>query len=36
VVGNVYTPVYFNEGYPARCSYAVYKTVPSDAKFTDT
>lgn len=34
--GSVTQPIYFNNGVPTATSYAVNKTVPADAKFTDT
>lgn len=34
--GSATKPVYFSEGNPVACSYSLNKTVPSDAKFTDT
>ena len=34
--GSATQPVYFSEGVPVACTYSVNKTVPSDAKFTDT
>ena len=34
--GSATQPVYFNNGVPVATSYAVNKTVPADAKFTDT
>ena len=34
--GSATQPVYFNNGVPVTTSYAVNKTVPADAKFTDT
>lgn len=34
--GSVTQPVYFKDGKPAVCTYSLNKTVPSDAKFTDT
>ena len=35
-VGGTTTPVYFVDGVPAACTYTLGKSVPSDAKFTDT
>lgn len=34
--GNATTPVYFSGGVPTALSYTIAKSVPSDAKFTDT
>lgn len=34
--GSATQPVYFADGVPVACTYSVNKTVPSDAKFTDT
>lgn len=34
--GSATQPVYFSNGKPAVCSYTLGKSVPSDAKFTDT
>ena len=34
--GSVTRPVYFSDGKPTACSYSLNKTVPADAKFTDT
>lgn len=34
--GSQTQPVYFTNGKPAACSYFISKSVPSDAKFTDT
>ena len=34
--GNTTTPVYFSGGVPTALSYTIAKSVPSDAKFTDT
>ena len=34
--GSATQPVYFKDGKPAVCTYSLNKTVPSDAKFTDT
>lgn len=34
--GSATQPVYFTGGKPAACSYTLGKSVPSDAKFTDT
>lgn len=34
--GNATTPVYFENGLPKAISYSIGKTVPSNAKFTDT
>lgn len=34
--GSSTQPVYFSNGVPAACSYTLSKSVPSDAKFTDT
>ena len=34
--GSTTQPVYFSEGKPVACTYELKKTVPSDAKFTDT
>lgn len=34
--GSATQPVYMNAGVPTACSYSLNKTVPSDAKFTDT
>lgn len=34
--GSVTNPIYFTGGKPAACTYSLNKTVPSDAKFTDT
>lgn len=34
--GSQTQPVYFTNGKPATCSYMLNKSVPSDAKFTDT
>ena len=34
--GSATQPVYFSEGVPVACTYSLNKTVPSDAKFTDT
>lgn len=34
--GSATQPVYFSEGKPAACTYTLGKSVPSDAKFTDT
>ena len=35
-VGSATRPVYFQYGYPVQCDYTISKSVPSDAKFTDT
>lgn len=35
-VGSATRPVYFQYGYPVQCDYTLNKSVPSDAKFTDT
>lgn len=35
-VGGPTSPVYFNEGYPAACTYTLEKSVPSNAIFTDS
>ena len=34
--GSVTQPIYFLDGKPVACTYALYKSVPSDAVFTDT
>lgn len=34
--GNATSPVYFENGVPKACTYTLSKSVPSDAKFTDT
>lgn len=34
--GSKTQPVYFSDGKPVACTYALNKTVPADAKFTDT
>ena len=34
--GSATNPIYFSEGKPAACAYTLGKSVPSDAKFTDT
>lgn len=34
--GSATNPIYFSNGKPAACSYTLGKSVPSDAKFTDT
>lgn len=34
--GSATNPVYFSGGKPVACTYSLNKTVPSDAKFTDT
>ena len=34
--GSATQPVYFSGGKPVACTYSLNKTVPSDAKFTDT
>ena len=34
--GSATNPVYFSGGVPVACTYSLNKTVPSDAKFTDT
>ncbi len=34
--GSATQPVYFSSGKPAACTYTLGKSVPSDAKFTDT
>ena len=34
--GSATNPIYFSNGKPAACSYTLSKSVPSDAKFTDT
>ena len=34
--GSATNPVYFTGGKPTACTYSLNKTVPSDAKFTDT
>ena len=34
--GSATQPVYFTGGKPSACTYSLNKTVPSDAKFTDT
>lgn len=34
--GSVTQPVYFSNGKPVACTYTIAKSVPSDAKFTDT
>ena len=34
--GSATNPIYFSEGKPAACTYTLGKSVPSDAKFTDT
>ena len=34
--GSATNPVYFSSGVPVACTYSLNKTVPSDAKFTDT
>lgn len=34
--GSATQPIYFNKGVPTATSYSVAKSVPSDAKFTDT
>lgn len=35
-VGSATQPIYFNAGTPTACTYTLGKSVPSDAKFTDT
>lgn len=35
-VGSTTQPIYFNAGTPTPCTYTLGKSVPSDAKFTDT
>ena len=35
-VGSATQPIYFNAGTPTPCTYTLGKSVPSDAKFTDT
>lgn len=35
-IGSATQPIYFKDGVPASTTYALNKTVPSDAKFTDT
>lgn len=35
-VGSATQPIYFNKGVPTATSYSLAKSVPSDAKFTDT
>ena len=35
-VGGTTQPVYINNGVPTQLSYTIGKSVPSDAKFTDT
>ena len=35
-LGSTTQPVYFSNGVPVACTYSLNKTVPSDAKFTDT
>lgn len=35
-VGSAAQPIYFNAGTPTACTYTLGKSVPSDAKFTDT
>lgn len=35
-VGSATNPMYLNAGVPTACSYSLNKSVPSDAKFTDT
>ena len=34
--GNATQPIYFSNGKPTSCTYTLGKSVPSDAKFTDT
>lgn len=34
--GSATNPIYFSNGKPAACTYTLNKSVPSDAKFTDT
>lgn len=34
--GSATNPIYFSEGKPTACTYTLNKSVPSDAKFTDT
>lgn len=34
--GSLTQPIYFKDGKPVATTYALHKTVPSDAKFTDT
>ena len=34
--GSVTQPVYFKDGVPTSCTYTLNKSVPADAKFTDT
>lgn len=34
--GSIVRPVYFSGGKPVQCNYSLSKSVPSDAKFTDT
>lgn len=34
--GNATQPIYFKDGKPATCTYTLGKSVPADAKFTDT
>lgn len=34
--GSATQPIYFNDGKPAATTYTLGKSVPSDAKFTDT
>ena len=34
--GSATNPIYFSNGKPAACTYTLGKSVPSDAKFTDT
>lgn len=34
--GSATNPIYFSNGEPAACTYTLGKSVPSDAKFTDT
>lgn len=34
--GSATNPIYFSDGKPAACTYTLGKSVPSDAKFTDT
>lgn len=34
--GNANKPIYFSDGVPVACTYTLEKSVPADAKFTDT
>ena len=34
--GSATTPIYFNNGKPTACTHTLAKSVPADAKFTDT